>query len=206
MGNKCVYSNAQIIEGIISNNTKIISFIYKEYFPIIENIICNKLYGNKEDAKDVFQDALIALYRGASSKPPLVINNTFFTYFATICKRCMIGKIRKKVNLVWYENEDELPYENEIEIIELLNKSERLTLYKKYFKRMGKKCQELITLFLENYSITEITNMLKMSSENFTKKRRTQCKDSLFIRIYEDPQFKELINGKPWNIREIPRW
>lgn len=206
MGNKSFYSNEQIIDGIVSNNTSIMDFIYQEYFPVVENIIRNKFYGSKEDAKDIFQDALIVLYRGACSSPPLKIKYSFFTFFATICKRKMIDQIRKNEKFVHYENEDDLPTESEKEILELIHKAEKIKLYKKYFFELGEKCQELIRLFLEDYSIAEITNMLKMSSENFTKKRRTQCKDSLFIKIYEDPQFKELINGKPWTIREIPRW
>jgi len=202
---KILYSNEQLIDGIRFNNPKILTFIYRHYYPMIENIIINKYKGTTADAKDVFQDSLIVIYEGAISNPPLKIEYSFFTFLATLCKRRMIRKIHRNVNFVSYESEDELLQDSESEISELINKAERIKLYQKHLNEIGEKCRELIKLVLEGYSIKEITKKLNFSSENYTMKRRTQCKDELFKKIYFDSQLKELIN-EPWTIRKIPRW
>lgn len=214
MDNKNIYSNEQLIDGIKSHNHKIISFIYQHYFPMIRNIIKKNYKGTVEDAKDVFQDSLIVIYEGVMSEPPLKIQYSFFNFLAILCRRKMIGITRKRYITVTYENEYEPPIESEIskseilelEILELIKKTERIKLYQKHFNEIGEKCQKLIKMVLEGFTIKEITIKLDFINENYTKRRRNQCKESLFKKIYFDSQLKKLINGKPWTIREIPRW
>ena len=105
-----------------------------------------------------------------------------------------------------FEKEDDFPPESELEIIEFINKAKRIKLYQKHFSEIGEKCQKLLNLALDGYSIREITTILNFSSENYTKKRKTLCKESLFKKIYYDSQLKELLYGKLWDIRKIPRW
>lgn len=206
MGIKNFYSNEEIIEGIRSNNPKIISFIYEQYFPMMNKMIINNYKGTTTDAKDVFQDSLIIIYEGIMSNSLLLLQNSFIALLTTICKRKMIDRIRRNMKLIHYENEDILPFESYQEILELADKTERIKLYQKHFNEIGEKCQKLIKLVLDGYSINEITKKLNFINENYTKRRRNQCKESLFKKIYFDSQLKELIYGKPWTIREIPRW
>jgi RNA polymerase sigma factor (sigma-70 family) len=200
------YSNEQLLEGIKLNDYNILTFIYQYYYPMIEPIIMKRYGVDIDDAKDVFQDALIVIYEGVCSDSPLKINYSFFTFIATICKRNMFNKTRNKLKMVQYENEEKHPAIDDSEIFELIEKADRIRIYKKHFNDLGEKCRKLLTLVLKEVSIKEITSFFNFQSENFTKKRRNQCKESLFKKIYNDPQLKELINGKPWTIREIPRW
>ena len=199
------YSNEELVEGIRCNNKTIISYIYINYYPLIEKIILNQFKGSIEQSKDVFQDALLVIYTASCGNPPLKIQKAFSTFLTTICKRKLIDEFRGTKKEVLGYNVDDFEDE-EPSIIDMLNKEDRIRLYEKHFNLLGEKCKELLTLFLEGHSISAITRMLKMSTEQFTKNRKLQCKISLFKRIYEDPTLKELINGKPWNIREIPRW
>jgi len=200
------YSNKKIIDGIRSNNPKILAYIYRNYYPMIETIILNRYKGSVADAKDIFQDSLIVIYERVMLNPPLILKKSFIAFLTTICKRQMIDKLRDKENIVNFEKEDDFPPESELEIIELINKAKRIKLYQKHFSEIGEKCQKLLNLALDGYSIREITTILNFSSENYTKKRKTLCKESLFKKIYYDSQFKELLYGKLWNIRKIPRW
>ncbi|OFX39951.1 MAG: hypothetical protein A2X08_17930 [Bacteroidetes bacterium GWA2_32_17] len=206
MSNKYKYSNEEIINGIKSNNYEIMTYIYKYYYPKVENFIIRKLRGTSEDAKDYFQEALIVLYEGAISNPPLKIHYSIFTFIISVCMHMF--KRNKKINkgVTFFEFEEELPSDTETEISELIVKAERIKLYQLHFNELGEKCQILLKLFLEGYLIPEITKILNFASENFTKKRRNQCKKLFFRKIYFDSKLKELINGKPWNIRKLPRW
>jgi len=205
MNHQVNYSNEEIIDGIRCRNEEVINYIYCNYYPEIEHIIINQYNGTIAHAKDVFQDALLTIYTASCADPPLKIQYSFFTYLATICKRRMRDELqctKKEISVYNYEElEDPDPTINE-----RIYEEERVRLFEKHFNLIGKKCEELLTLFFEEFSIKEITEMLKMSSVQFTKNRRLQCKNMLFKSIYNDPTFKELINGKPWTIREIPRW
>jgi RNA polymerase sigma factor (sigma-70 family) len=206
MSEKNKYTNEQLLEGMKDNNSVILGYIYHYYFPQVEAIIIYEFRGNSDDAKDVFQDALMVVYNGIYSTPPLVIEYSFLTFLTTICKRKMIGKIRKKAKTTHYLDEDDILQPSDTDIIEMINKADRYKLYQKHFNEIGKLCRTLLKLVMEGLSNLEITERMNLSSESYTKKRKTICKDSLFTKIYYDPQLKELINGKPWTIREIPRW
>ncbi|PKP22533.1 MAG: hypothetical protein CVU05_03515 [Bacteroidetes bacterium HGW-Bacteroidetes-21] len=198
-------TNDVIIEGIRTKNSSIISYIYKNYYPIIENIILTQYHGSVAQAKDIFQDALLTVYTATTGEVPLKINYTFITFLSTICKRRMIDEIRKSKKET-REIEFDCILNDEPNICDLIIEEDKVRLFEKHFTKLGEKCREILSMFLEGLSIKEITCKLNMSSDQFTKKRRLQCKISLFKRIFEDPTLKELINGKPWSIREIPRW
>lgn len=205
MNHLASFSNEEIIDGIKCRNEAVLNYIYYNFYPEIEYIILNQYNGTIAHAKDVFQDAMLTIYTASCAEPPLKIQYSFITYLATICKRRMRDELqctKKEIQVNNYEEvEDSDPTINE-RIIE----EERVRLFEKHFNLLGEKCAELLTLFFEGYSIKEITERLNMSSIQFTKNRRLQCKNILFKSIYHDPTLKELINGKPWTIREIPRW
>ena len=56
------YSPEEIIEGILANNTLILNQFYKENFLLIRHLIITNS-GSEDDAKDVFQEAMVILYR-----------------------------------------------------------------------------------------------------------------------------------------------
>lgn len=200
-----IYSSDGILEGIRNHNKEVLQFIYNNCYPLIKNIIIKHFYGSEDQAKDVFQDALLTIYTGVTTDPPLKIQHNFIAFLTTVCKRRMIDEMRKNKNEIhdleidWMEDSDDT-------INDLIVREEKARLFEKHFYRIGERCRKLLSLFFEGHSIKEITCMLKMSSERFTKLRRFQCKVLLFKSIYKDSKLKELIDGKPWTIREIPRW
>lgn len=198
-------TNEEIIDGIRTKDSSVCSYIYKNYYPVIEKIILSQYQGTVAQAKDIFQDALMTVFTAAAGDIPLKIDYSFITFFSTICKRRMIDEIRKSKKLI-RENKFDAVENDDPMICDIIIEEDKVRLFEKHFTQLGQKCKELLTLFLEGLSIREITCKLNMSSDQFTKKRRLQCKISLFKKIYEDPSLKELINGKPWTIREIPRW
>jgi|GEM_PF-644166 len=205
MEQKDIYTCAEIEDGIRNSNREVLLYIYKKYFPIIRNIIIKEYGGTHEHARDVFQDAMVTVYTGLISNPPLKISSNFLNFLCMVCKRRMIDELRKKskesreVEVCGISDEG-------ININEYMEKEEKMRLFEKHFHKLGEKCRQLLSLFLNGLSTKEITNKLKMSSEQFTKKRRLQCKISLFKSIFTDSTLRELIDGKPWTIREIPKW
>ena len=56
------FTDESIVEGIRSRDSSIIKYVYKEYYPIIKFLITTNS-GSDSDAEDIFQDALIILYK-----------------------------------------------------------------------------------------------------------------------------------------------
>ena len=56
------YSDEAIIEGLRLRKENIIKFVYREFFPMARHLIVHNS-GTDQDAEDVFQDALVIVYK-----------------------------------------------------------------------------------------------------------------------------------------------
>jgi RNA polymerase sigma factor (sigma-70 family) len=197
------YSVEEIIQGIYERNEKVIYFIYEEYYRIIRQMV-NTNSGNDSDADDVFQDAIMVLYRKIKEKK-LNLYVAFGTYLYAVAKKIWQNELKRRTqkscSLV---DCDDLHNDDDIEID--LIKNEKHKLVWDHFEKLSKDCQKIIRLFIDGHSITEVTNIMHYSSEQHTKNRRLRCKNSLITRIINDPQFKELKNEKAQDFNQLPRW
>ena len=56
------YSVEELLEGIRQHNTDVLKFIYRSYYPQIQHLVVTNS-GNDDDAQDIYQDALIVIYK-----------------------------------------------------------------------------------------------------------------------------------------------
>ncbi len=56
------YTNEEILNGILRNDNVILQYIYKNFYYKV-NLYVKKNSGDNEDANDVFQEAVIVIYR-----------------------------------------------------------------------------------------------------------------------------------------------
>ncbi|MFC2138546.1 RNA polymerase sigma factor [Bacteroidota bacterium] len=183
------YTTSEILEGIKKHDSNVLNFIYNKYYNEIRQFII-KNSGEEEDAKDVFQESIIVLYRQLKKKS-LELTCTINTYLFSICKYIWFKQLKKrKPNLNSDYNLDEiLEYDDEFEVVVADN--EKFELYQCYFKKLPEDCQKVLQLYIENKSIKEIAQEMGFT-ENYAKKRKFTCKEFLVKNIKNDPKFKEL--------------
>lgn len=206
MEHKRFYNKEDILKGLINHDRNVIIYLYTDIYPMIEKLLIKEYNATIEDARDIFQNALLSLYTYLLTKPSLKIEQTIFTFFYMFSKRRMIDKIRIKIKQRKLADKTAVYEETEPEIIEILMKEERMKLYSKHFGKLGEKCQVLLQLVFEGQTIKKITEILEFKSERFTQRQRLICKESLFRKIYSDPIFKELNYETSFDIRKLPKW
>jgi RNA polymerase sigma factor (sigma-70 family) len=127
-----------IIEELQKGNTKVFSLIYNSY-PLIENYILNNS-GSKEDAKDVFQNALLVFYQKVKS-PDFELTAKLSTYLYSICKNTWLKTLRTR------KGTSEID-ESILHIIEeeehKVNETGIVTYIQEKLSEMGDPCQSLI--------------------------------------------------------------
>jgi len=180
------YSNEDIVNGVRCRDNTVLTYIYKVYYPLIRSFIhVNK--GNDEDAKDVFQEALIIIYR-ETQKPGFVINTKFKSYLYSICKVLWLKALRRK--RIHLRNVVELT-----EYVESTSRSKRFEetyeyrLIRKYFKRLGKDCQKVLEMAIKKVPMQEIAKIMGYKSEGFARNRTYRCKQMLLKMLKKDPDF-----------------
>lgn len=180
---------SDFIEGIASNNTVIIRQVYSLYFDsIVQYILHNK--GTIEDAKDIFQDAMMIIYE-KSQQDDFELQYGLHTYLYTICRNTWLKKLRKKTDEgVSLPENLELIAEDTFEEEILWREKEKL--YRRKFKELGENCQKVLELYLKKMSMEDIAKKMGFSSTGYAKKRKYKCKNQLLKLIQEDPVFKNL--------------
>ncbi|MCD4744971.1 MAG: sigma-70 family RNA polymerase sigma factor [Bacteroidales bacterium] len=181
----------EILDGIRKNNNKVLLYVYKTFYPHIKFFI-NTNSGNDDDAKDIYQEAIIIIYKKVVYEN-LIISCSFKTYLYSVCRLLWLKQLEKRKikNEQFRDNDDFIDVDKNI--LQVYEQNEKYKLYQEHFRRLGNDCQKVLKLSLEKVPLKEIALIMGYKSEKYAKKRKYQCKERLIKSIKSDPKFKELI-------------
>lgn len=187
------YSDSEIINGIERNDSAILEYLYNDCFRTIRYLVISNS-GSEEDAKDVFQESLVVLYRKIK-ETKLELSSSLVTFVYSIARLIWLKELhnRSKRGIELKDTLDELIHQDQ-GIIDIIERNERLRLYREKFEELSEDCKRILQMFMNNISIKDITGIMGYSSEQHTKNRRFRCKKSLIHRIRNSGNFKELGN------------
>jgi RNA polymerase sigma factor (sigma-70 family) len=149
--------------------------LYK-YFPKVEkHIVVNS--GSKEEALDIFQDALVLLYQKVNAgemKPDVKIDG----FLINSCKLLWSNELRKKKvrkgddsGLGNIQDEDELD--------ELNEKETKFKIVDEALQRLGSKCKKILELFYyKSLSMDKIAKEFGYKSVKSAKVQKYKCMES----------------------------
>jgi RNA polymerase sigma factor (sigma-70 family) len=188
------YDDEEILRGILKGEGRIVDFLYQEYFPKIFNYIYRNS-GSLEDAKDIFQDALLMVYQ------KLLINDvktakSFQQYLFVMCKYLWYKKLDRTKSLQRILHEMSASNQDSIYLDALSEKVERKKLILDHLHLMDERCREIIQLFERGESLMNISEIMNIESYNYVKKIKFKCMKKLMESIKGDRRFNELHNTK----------
>lgn len=154
---------------------KAFSRLYK-YFPKVEkHILINS--GSKEEALDIFQDALIILYRKVQDlkeDSPIKIDG----FLINTCKLLWSNELRKKK----VRNGDDTgieSLESQDEIEEKIEKENKFKLLENVIKNLGSKCRSILEMFYyKSYSMESIAKKFGYKTVKSAKVQKYKCMES----------------------------
>lgn len=183
------HPDALLIDHFREGDQTVLKDIYSRYFPGIKQLIQTNR-GSLDDAKDVFQDALMVIYR-KSLQPDFTLTVSFYTYLYSVCRKLWLKQLRRQSTRNEVAITDTMDF-IEDGIREAIVDNEQYSIYQEKFRLLGQECQQLLRLFMEGISIRNLTEMLGYNSEAYTKKRKFLCKEKLVALIEHDPRYKDL--------------
>ena len=118
---KTIDQERDLLRGLAANDTQAIETIYRENFTAIRAFII-KNNGYPDDARDVFQEAMIILFDKAKSGS-FNLTSQLQTYLYSICRRLWLKKLQKenRFNPSIETIQEIVTVEDEIEIHEKKN-------------------------------------------------------------------------------------
>ncbi len=181
-----------LINGIRNHNSSILEHVYHTYFPMIEGYILHN-QGDREQAQDVFQDAIMVVYNRIKSDK-LELTCKFGTYLYAICKNIWIQE-RKKY-LLHAEKLKQYPMvvNDPGPADDPLLQKHLTHLFDKHFNELSKDCQKILSMYFNNFSVEDIRAAMNYKDLHHAADRKYRCKKSLIKRFVNDPLFKRLKN------------
>jgi len=180
-----------MLEGIRTKSNHTFRKLYREVLPVITHFITLN-NGSECDAKDVFQEAIIIVYR-KSTKENLELKCRLETYLFSICKKIWLTRLRYQRNHPTVSIEDcvdlDVPTINDHYFSA---ESECNRLFYKHFKRLSEKCQEVLKLYFKKIPYDVIVKKLGMKNKVNATSKKYRCTKLLVKNIQNDPELSKI--------------
>ncbi|MCB9081959.1 MAG: RNA polymerase sigma factor [Lewinellaceae bacterium] len=177
-----MHEDQRYIEGLKRGDEKVIQEIYSRYSGFIKNWI-NQNNGSADDAQDVFQDALLALFERAGNQG-ITLTSPFQALLFTVCRNKWLDRLRHKTREGEVRNQEELRYEGEAADTDTLAFAEaaeeeqrRQKCLEATFRQLTERCQQLLTFLQQEVAVDDIALRLSMSGANAVYQARFKCSD-----------------------------
>ena len=142
-----------------------------EYFPKVEKLILSK-GGSKEDAQDVYQEALIIFYRKVTDTD-FTLTSTIGTYLYSVA-RFLWKDASKKAKKTGASELEIDPMDQEVS--DVVDQEERYKLAEEVVGKLGERCIQLLRLFYyEGKRMKEIASTMGFTSEKVAKNQKYKC-------------------------------
>ncbi len=176
--NYLLMTDLEIIHTLRKNDlkggTQALKILYKKNYHMVEvHILKNS--GSKEDAKDVFQDSIIVLYKNLK-KETFELNGKISSYLYSISRNIWLKKLRDtKITTSAIEDHRD-SFIHDVNIIKEIEYSEDQKMIGDMLKRAGDRCKNLfIAFYYEKLSMKKIASTQGYSSEQIVKNQKVRC-------------------------------
>ncbi|MEL7220181.1 MAG: sigma-70 family RNA polymerase sigma factor [Bacteroidota bacterium] len=181
-------TSQQYITGIRRNDPAIVRQLYSEYLPAVVKYVCNN-NGTAEDAKDVFQDAILICYEKLQQET-FVVEGELGGYLYGICRFVWLRKLKKNKNapITFLQEKEQVV---DLDWVEAQVKEEKWQLFQSHFNRLGKDCQQVLQSFFNGMRLGEIAKQMGYTN-TYIKLKKHQCKERLTKWIQADKHYRSL--------------
>ena len=163
-----------LLRGLAENDRKAIETIYKENYNMVQALVL-KNNGSTDDAKDIFQEAMIVLFEKVKSEH-FELNCQIGTYIYSVSRRLWLKRLMHHNRYLLVDDADHelVSADEEIEEHERLNTE--FTLMEKALNSMGEPCKSLLeSFYMQKKSMLEIAESFGYTNADNAKTQKYKC-------------------------------
>ncbi len=164
----------RLLQGLAANEKNAIETIYRENYGVIQSLIL-KNNGYPEDARDIFQEAMIVLYERAKSGS-FELHCQIKTYLYSVCRRLWLKRLQKiqRYNPAIDRIEETIPVEEELEAHQ--KKNDDFILMEHAMDKIGEPCKSLLeAYYFQKKSMPEIADFFGYTNADNAKTQKYKC-------------------------------
>lgn len=190
-----IHPDNKYIEALLQNDTALLDELYASYSGKIKYMVLQN-NGTEADAADLFQEAIVDIYKKAKAGFTLTCPMEAFLYL--ICRNRWLNLItRKKYNNVTFADDEgysNLVSEDSFANAEqILISQNRKNLIESKLADLGESCRQLLQYNWGGKKLEEIAELMK-TSYAYVRKKKGDCMGKLVELIKSTPDYKLLIN------------
>ncbi|MGB4843318.1 MAG: sigma-70 family RNA polymerase sigma factor [Ferruginibacter sp.] len=179
-----------LLEGLVLNDRDVVEAIYRDNYPVIQALILNNS-GNSDEARDIFQEAMIVIYEKAVSGN-FELHCQLRTYIYSVCRRLWLKRLQQLQryhNLV--ENvEETISVDEDLEIHEKHNTD--FQIMENAMSKIGEPCKSLLdAYYIQKKNMQEIAVEFGYTNADNAKTQKYKCLvrlKKLFFAEYKNGQ------------------
>lgn len=186
------HSDQRYITALVNNDRSRIEEIYGRFLPRIRQLVVNNS-GTDGDAADIFQEALLMIYRKA-------VNNDFTltcpleAFLYLVCKNRWINELQKRkhrpVTIMAGDGFD-IKDEEQADYRQLMLDEERRELIEEKLRQMDEGCRQLLRLSWSGNSLESVAAQLNFSYA-YVRKKKSGCMGKLMRLIRSSERYEAL--------------
>lgn len=167
-------TDSEIILGILNNSSSILKHLYLEYYPMVLNLILSN-NGNEDDAKDIYQEAIIVLH-GKIKSGDFELSSKLKTFIYSVCRRLWLKKLSQKSRFSGdlKDYEDYLPVEEDVDLH--IERDQQFNHMHEALGGLGEPCKTIIEdFYIKNLSMQEICEKFGYTNADNAKTQKYKC-------------------------------
>jgi RNA polymerase sigma factor (sigma-70 family) len=163
-------SDEEILDKIKSGDESALDYLYRKHYKMMTRLVENN-NGSEDEAKDIFQEALIVFWQKAVSSK-LILSSKISTYLYSICQNLWRKELDRKTRLSDEEKDTADSYDPD--------QKERISIINECINELGETCKTLLTLYyFDEMSMNDIADKLGFANADTAKTKKYKCKKEL---------------------------
>lgn len=187
------HRDQRYIEALLNNDATLLKQLYQKHFDKIRLMVL-KNSGSEQEASDLFQDALLSIYRKARTGG-FVLTCPLEAFLYVICKNKWMSELNKrkvqKVTIADPRGYNDIGDDGLHLIEDFQLHQSRHSLLTEMLEKLDEGCKQLLRLSWSGKSMNEVAEILEISY-GYARKKKSECMARLIALVRESPQFNSL--------------
>lgn len=163
---------------------KAFTSLYKHFGKVEKHVLANS--GSKEEALDIFQDALITLYKKVNSLD-FDAKSKVAGFVVQTAKFLWSNELRKKKVRQGSDDSKLSALKFEDETHDVLEKEGKIRIIEEAIQQLGDKCKQILeSFYFQSISMTVIAEKFGFKTVNSAKAQKYKCMERVRNKVLEE--------------------
>lgn len=163
-----------LLQGLARNDKKAVETIYRDNYTMVQSLIINN-NGTADDARDVFQEAMIVLYEKARSGH-FELQCQIKTYVYSVSRRLWLKRLQQSRRFSGEITNTEAVVAVEDDLEAHVNRDREFDMMEKAIGGLGEPCKSLLEAFyIQKKNMQEIASGFGYTNAENAKTQKYKC-------------------------------